>query len=263
MHIPFIDGSIRNGMPARRKNVLVWTDRRMADRVVANSLAGLKANRIPKAKGRVVHNGFDATRLYEGVDELPGSPEQFRVVMTGRMLPQKDFGTFLDAARILAGLEPGRWLFVAVGWGGNRQSLVERNADLVERKVVVFPEGRHEVIGLVRACHAGVLLTTPKVHAEGLANSIIEYMACGLPVVCSDSGGNRELIQDGVSGFVIPATDPYVLVQKLLVLREDPDLARQMGERGRRKVLDELSVQQMVLATTEVYEELCGGSQDE
>jgi glycosyltransferase involved in cell wall biosynthesis len=183
--------------------------------------------------------------------------------MTGRMLPQKDFGTFLDAARILAGLEPGRWLFVAVGWGGNRQSLVERNADLVERKVVVFPEGRHEVIGLVRACHAGVLLTTPKVHAEGLANSIIEYMACGLPVVCSDSGGNRELIQDGVSGFVIPATDPYVLVQKLLVLREDPDLARQMGERGRRKVLDELSVQQMVLATTEVYEELCGGSRDE
>jgi glycosyltransferase involved in cell wall biosynthesis len=258
MRIPFIDGSIRNAMPPARKKALVWIDRRLADRVVSNSFAGLKANGISRAKGRVVRNGFDTTRLSAAVEELPASPGQCRVIMTGRMLPQKDFGSFLQAARILANLEPDRWLFAPVGWGGERESLMERNADLVERKAVVFPEGRHEVMGLVRGCHVGVLLTTPKVHAEGLANSIIEYMACGLPVVCSESGGNRELVDDGVSGFVIPAVDPFALVQKLLALREDPDLAREMGERGRQKVLEQLSVQQMVLATIKVYEELCG-----
>jgi glycosyltransferase involved in cell wall biosynthesis len=257
MHVPLIDGSIRNGMAAARRKTLVRVNHRLADLVVANSRAGLKANKIPEPKGRVLHNGFDMARLSVAEEESPGSPGRFKVVMTGRMMRQKDYATFLSAARILDGLEPGRWLFAAVGWGPDGQALAEQNADLVESGSVVFPGGRPEVIGLVRHCDAGVLLTTPKIHAEGLANSLIEYMACGLPVVCCESGGNRELVEDGVSGFVIPAADPYALVQKLLVLRGDPDLARRMGDAARRRVLDDLSVERMVAAAIGIYEEVC------
>ncbi len=255
--IPFVDGSIRNAVTPGRRQILARVNHRLAQRVIANSLAGLRANRIPKDKGRVVYNGFDSTRLVHATEELPGTAGRFKVVMTGRMSPQKDYNTFLEAARILAGLEPDRWSFIAVGGGPDRQSLSDRYADLTERNAVLFPELRDEVIGLVRGCHVGVLLTSPRIHAEGLANSIMEYMACGLPVVCTDSGGNRELVEDGRTGFVIPASDPAVLVQRLLFLRDNPEVARTMGEEGQLRVLRDLSVQQMVSATIRVYEEVC------
>lgn len=258
MHIPLVDGSIRTGMAGKRK-APARLNHRLADLVVANSKAGLTAYGVPQRKGRVVHNGFDESRLSAAREELPGSANRFKVIMTGRMTPQKDYANFLRAARILAGLEPGRWLFAAVGWGPGGQGFMDQNSDLVGSGSLVFPGGRPEVMGLVRSCDAGVLLTDPKVAAEGLANSLIEYMACGLPVVCCDTGGNRELVEDGVSGFVIPAGDPYALVQKLLVLRDDPDLARRMGDKARRRVLDDLSVERMVAGTIGVYEELCGG----
>jgi glycosyltransferase involved in cell wall biosynthesis len=257
MRIPLIDGSIRNGMAAAQRKTLVRVNHRLSDLVVANSLAGLKANKIPERKGRVLRNGFDVDRLSDAEEELPGSPGRFKVIMTGRMMPQKDYATFLSAARILDGLEPERWLFAAVGWGPDGQAFMEQNADLIASGAVVLPGGRPEVIGLVRHCDAGVLLTNHRIHAEGLANSLIEYMACGLPVVCCDSGGNRELVEDGVSGFVIPAADPYALVQKLLVLRGDPDLARRMGDAGRQRVLGDLSVERMVTTAIGIYEEVC------
>jgi glycosyltransferase involved in cell wall biosynthesis len=115
------------------------------------------------------------------------------------------------------------------------------------------------VIGLVRGAQAGVLLTSPQIATEGLANSIIEYMACGLPVVCTDGEGTRELVEDGASGFLIPGRDPQALVERLTFLRDNPESAREMGEQGCRRVLTHLGVPQMVSATVEVYEELCLG----
>ena len=69
----------------------------------------------------------------------------------------------------------------------------------------------------------------------------------------------RAFVEDGVPVSVIPAADPYALVQKLLVLRDDSDLARRMGDAAERKVLDGLSVEHMVASAIGVYEELCGG----
>ena len=50
-------------------------------------------------------------------------------------------------------------------------------------------------------------MTNVGVHAEGCSNAIMEYMACGLPVVCSDSGGSAELVRDGRDGYVIAPHD--------------------------------------------------------
>ncbi len=118
------------------------------------------------------------------------------VVMAARMHPAKDWRLFFEAARALAREEPG-WRFVAVGDGPERATLLAEAADLVDAGVMEFPEGGLEVLPLIAAADIGVLVTDPRYHAEGCSNSIMEYMACGLPVVCTDSGGNPELVPTG------------------------------------------------------------------
>jgi glycosyltransferase involved in cell wall biosynthesis len=67
---------------------------------------------------------------------------------------------------------------------------------------------------------------------QELSNSIMEYMACELPVICTDSGGNRELVVDGETGFIIPPEDVDSFTEKLLFLKNNPDISHRMGNEG-------------------------------
>jgi glycosyltransferase involved in cell wall biosynthesis len=111
-----------------------------------------------------------------------------------------------------------------------------------------------EVVPILAAADIGVLLTDSRYHAEGLPNSIMEYMACGLPVVCTDSGGNREIVLDGYTGLLVPSRDPAAVVDALRLLLEDPQKARLFGETGRERVRQEFSTEAMVEKTMTVYE---------
>ena len=106
--IPLIDGSIRSGGVLSHRSSMYWWTARLADQVVANSRSGLAAHPVPRRKGRVIHNGFDNARIPPERPALQSSDERFRVVMAARMAPEKDFDTFLSAARLLSREERGR-----------------------------------------------------------------------------------------------------------------------------------------------------------
>jgi glycosyltransferase involved in cell wall biosynthesis len=252
--IPLVDASIQDGaVPARRGRVV----RRMtsfADVVIANSQAGLDAFGIDEERGRVVRNGFDPDRwaLCGSVGrETDGAT---RVVMTGRMHRHKDYRTLLDAARILDQADPGGWNFMAVGSGEDRGALMSNYLDLLNSGVVTFPEAGQEVLGLVSRSNVGVLLTNTVHHAEGIPNSVMEYMACGLPVICTDSGGNRELVMEGETGLLVPADDVDAVVKQLQFLRSNPDIAQRMGEAGRERIAEVFTVDALVSGTIDAYE---------
>jgi glycosyltransferase involved in cell wall biosynthesis len=80
-------------------------------------------------------------------------------------------------------------------------------------------------------------------------------MALGLPAVCTDAGGNHEVVLDGVTGLVVPPGDPEALVRALGSLRTHADVRKRMGEAGRARVEREYSVGAMVRSMTAVYEE--------
>ena len=255
--IPWVDGTIRIGWVAREHVLRARVALALADRVVANSQTGLDAWGIPRAKGQVIYNAFDPERwpLTEGHNRT--SHEPFTVVMTGRMSPVKDFHSFISAARLLAASDrENSWRFLAIGSGPQRVDLMESASDLVNEGVMVFPDAGLEVLPHIRDADVGVLMTNPALLAEGCSNSIMEYMACGLPVVCSESGGNRELVVDGRTGFVIPPLDADALSERLRYLRSRPDVVTQMGKAGRERIIREFTVQSMVQKTVAVYDEL-------
>ena len=256
LHIPWIDGSIRVGWIPREHARRARFALGLADRVIANSQAGLDAWGIPASRGRVVYNGLDPERRASATGSRPAG-DPFTVVMAARMSPAKDFTTFLQAARLITAQASGQtWRFLALGAGSSRAALIESASDLIEKGIVSFVDAGLEVFPYLRTAHAGVLMTNPDRLAEGCSNTILEYMAWGLPVVCGDSGGNREVVIEGKTGFVVPALDARALADRLVRLREHPLEAAEMGRAGARRIEEEFTVQNLARNTVSVYEEL-------
>ena len=257
--VPLVDGAIRSGVAVKDPLRLRRLGRAFATTVVANSRAGLLASNVPRAKGAVVHNGFDDSRVWDGADVVTddssaGDRERpFTVVMTGRMVPAKDYRTVIRAARLLTRRDSA-WRFVLVGDGEDRSQLIVEAADLVSAGVVEYPEPTLEVLPHVRRAHVGVLMTNPVLHQEGISNSILEYMACGLPAICGEGGGNREVVADGITGFVIPPSDAVELAAKLTWLRQHDSERWMMGDAGRRRVEEVFSIERMVADYVRIYE---------
>jgi glycosyltransferase involved in cell wall biosynthesis len=264
--VPLIDGTVRSGVPETDHPHLRRLGMAFAATIVANSRAGLLASSGARAKGIVVYNGFDWSRVDAAhvtmrADDCPagGAQRPFIVVMTGRMVPVKDFRTVIRAARLLC--QGNRaWRFVLIGDGEDRAQLMSEAADLVNEGIVEYPEPDLEVLQHVRRAHAGVLMTNPAYGQEGLSNSIMEYMACGLPVVCGEGGGNREVVLDGTTGFVIPPSDAGELARKLVWLREHESERKAMGNAGRRRIDEVFSIERMVAGFVGVYENALGVS---
>jgi glycosyltransferase involved in cell wall biosynthesis len=256
--IPLIDGSIRMGSVPQelgrpRRGIMRW-----ADLVVANSRAGLEAWRVPAAKGRVIYNAFDAVRL-SAVPEArraPGGDGRCGVVMAARMAEPKDFRTLIEAARLLEGESPGGWRFSLVGDGPDRAELVSAAGDLVARGAVRFVDGGLEAAGEILSADIGVLSTDPAILAEGCSNALLEYMACGLPVVSTDSGGCGELVREGVEGYLVAPRDPRALARRLADLQADRGLRERMGSAGRSRVGTDFTIERMASEYVSAYEEV-------
>jgi glycosyltransferase involved in cell wall biosynthesis len=255
LRIPVVDGSIRMGSVPREFGRPRRSIMHFAALVVANTRAGLDAWRVGPDKGRVIYNAFDDERLLASPRPADRSSDVFTAVMAARMEPPKDFETVVRAARLLSRMDSGRWRFVLVGDGSDRPRLLHMAEDLVAEGAITFPGGADEVMGLLRTSDVGLLLSDPSILAEGCSNSIMEYMACGLPVVCADSGGSRELVHTGESGFVIPPCDPVALADRLVYLREHPSVCAAMGMAGKARMRRDFTVARMTSDYAEVYAE--------
>jgi glycosyltransferase involved in cell wall biosynthesis len=256
LSIIFIDGSIRIAGTTRH----YWRRRitfLLSDHIVANSYAGLRGFQAPAHKSRVIYNAIDPQRLTLLEPRHSQHKEITKVVMTGRISPFKDFRSFFEAARRLDAQEPGHWKFIAIGGGDEKDRIEFRQlaGDLVTSGVVDLPDAGLEVIPYLQDANIGVLLSA-SCFKEGTSNSIMEYMVCGLPVICSDSGGNRELVVDGETGFIIPSENVDLLVEKLLYCKNHPDLSEVMGRAGYQRVMSLYTIERMIADYEILYSQL-------
>ena len=254
LKVPLINCNIRMGMKPLRREFGFRLGMIFAARVIANSKAGLAAWNIKPERGRVVYNGFDPERLVLCQRQHHEQGVQFSVVMTGRMSADKDYRSFFLASRILSDTPRLAWHFMAVGNGPDHSNLRRENLDLITAGRAEIMDGSIEVLPIVSQAEVGVLLSP---HGEGCSNSILEYMACGLPVICSEDGGNRELVVDGETGFIVPPpSDIRALAERLLYLREHQEEGRRMGDAGKQRLLENFSIEKMVDGMLRVYAEV-------
>ena len=197
-------------------------------------------------EGRSVQTDRWRTRKDFGVDSgtcLIGT--------VGRLTPVKGIPYLLQAARIL--LRQGANVKVlVVGDGSIRQDLMTQTRDLGVSENVVFLGHREDTDELLQALDIFVLPSL----SEGIPMALLEAMAASRAVVASRVGGIPEIIEDGFEGFLVEPMDVDSLAERCRLLIESPDVARKMGEQGRKRVERDFSATAMADRVASVYKEL-------
>jgi len=161
--------------------------------------------------------------------------------------PVKAHDVLLQAAKRVAASMPNVH-FVLVGEGSERNRLQHLAFSLGIGAAVHFLGERRDIPDILAALDVGILSS----HSESFSNSIVEYMAAGLPVVATDIGGSREAVEDGVTGILVPPGDDIRLADAILAV-----FARgsrlDMGEAGRRRAVERFGVSTMVRLHEDIY----------
>jgi glycosyltransferase involved in cell wall biosynthesis len=162
-----------------------------------------------------------------------------KLLSVGRLVPMKGFDVLLHA---LADLR-SRGMDVTctvIGEGPERARLQALRSALGLDAVVEFPGAmpHGEVVGHMSDATLMVLpcVVAPNGQSDGIPNVLMESMANGLPVVSTRISGIPELVEDGVSGRLVPAGDALALADAVQALLEDPRLCDALADAGRRKV---------------------------
>ena len=247
--IPCINGSIRDvGIDVGWAYAFKRFFLKKADRVISNSAAGLKKYKVA---GQVIYNVVDTSRF------LPQSKTgEFNVIMTANFSDYKDHDTFL---RAMADLLQDKVIDNAylVGDGPNRQ----KHMDWITSACPALLSKVH-FTGIVRNveeylanCQIGVLCSTKR-FSEGISNSVLEYMAAGLVPIATDTGAAREIIKDGVNGFLFAPGDRQRIVNVIKQMKGDPKQKEIIVEAAKETINERFDLKTNMAAYARLYREL-------
>jgi glycosyltransferase involved in cell wall biosynthesis len=191
----------------------------------------------------VIHCGVD-TEFFRPREETSGE-RPFTILSVGTLHEVKGQSYLVEACRLLreARIELACKI---VGDGPDRKSLSRQiaSAGLAEHVTLLGRRDRTEVAELLRTADvlAASSVPTRSGKREGIPVVLMEAMASGIPVVASGISGIPELVEDGLTGLLVPPGDPEALARALSRLHDDPLLRRELGLAGREKVVEEFDV---------------------
>jgi glycosyltransferase involved in cell wall biosynthesis len=229
----------------------VSTDRWFHGHLHISEYSRRQAGHEGSARAHVIMGGVDADKFGPGED---GAGDVRPVLYVGRLMPHKGVDDLVEAL-------PEGMRLELIG-RPYHEEFVRDLRRLAEGKDVCF---RHDCddAALVEAYRRALCVVLPSVYRtryggetrvpELLGQTLLEGMACGVPAVCTDVASMPEVVEDGVTGFVVPPNDPAALRQKLVWLRENPARRREMGEAARRRVLEKFNWPAVVRNCLEIY----------
>jgi glycosyltransferase involved in cell wall biosynthesis len=232
------------------------------DQLIAVSkaiVAKIADERPGLAPVRLIYNGVDLAR-YDRQQPTPELRDQFGlepgsqvVGVVARLEPEKGHQTLIDAWPHVLRSVPDAYLLV-VGEGSLRDRLEARAAANRVAHRVVFTGRRDDIPAVTASFDVAVLPS----HREAQGLSILEAMALSRPVVASDVGGIPEMIQDGVTGLLVPHDQPEALATAIVRLLSDRAYAATIARAGHDLVHDRFCIELMVRAIEDIYEEGAG-----
>ncbi|SHO51482.1 glycosyltransferase [Desulfopila aestuarii] len=237
--------------------------------IIANSWAGAKFNSkmqgLPVDRYRVIHNGIDTNRFFprpnlnEYKTSLGFDISDRLVGMFASFKTQKNHMLALKAMkRVFNQIPNTKFLMVGeklhAGMHGS-DAYYNKIWTLVDqigiREHCFFLGNRDDVEKLYCACDLTIL---PSLF-EGTPNALLESMACGTPVIATDVSDNSIIIQDGISGLIVPLGDDQLLSEKIIGLLRNKTLLQQYGENASRRIIKEYTSKKLAEKTAFVYEE--------
>ena len=214
---------------------------------------------VPATRIDQVYNGVDTARFFPSpggraaIDACPfREADHWLVGTVGRMEKVKDQTNLARAFVTAVAADPearARLRLVLVGDGKLKREIEAILESAGVRELAWFAGERTDVVPILQGLDCFVLPSL----AEGVSNTILEAMACGLPVVATRVGANAELVEQNLTGRTVPAADSDALAREIGAYFATPGLARQHGHAARRRVERRFSLERMVEDYDRVY----------
>jgi glycosyltransferase involved in cell wall biosynthesis len=210
---------------------------------------------------RVIYNAVDPERFYEPDPVYRTKllryfrrPPRRIVGAAGRLSPEKGFDVLVEAAERVVKRDPSVG-FILFGEG--------RCLGQLRRRIRAAGLGDAFVLGgfrsdLDRFLPFFDLLALPS-YTEGMPNVVLEAFAAGVPVAATAVGGSPEVIEDGVSGYLVPPGDPGDLADRICQALDSDDVLRDMGMHGRQRVHQQFTFAAQARQYKRLFAELKGG----
>ncbi|MCI0684031.1 MAG: glycosyltransferase family 4 protein [Gemmataceae bacterium] len=202
-------------------------------------------------RAHVIYGGVDVAKFAPASDgpEQPGP-----VVYVGRLMAHKGVDHLVEAVPADMDLE-------LIGRPYDARYVADLQALAAGKRVRFVTTCEDD--GLVRAYQRALCVVLPSVYRdrygresrvpELLGQTLLEGMACGIPAICTNVASMPEVVEDGVTGFVVAPNDSAALRARLLWLRAHPDEARAMGQAARRRVLELFTWSRVVERCLDIY----------
>jgi sugar transferase (PEP-CTERM/EpsH1 system associated) len=230
---------------------------------VSQDLARYLARRVGVAQPRIrqVYNGVDTARFAPRPPGAPrpalpdgfAGPDDILIGTVGRLQPVKDQATLLRAFARLRETQPALWprLRLAIVGGGPLEAELQALAAELDVGAQLWLSGARDDVPAILASFDVFVLPS---LSEGISNTILEAMACGLPVLATGVGGNLELVKDGVCGRFFTPGDVDALSGLLAAYGGDAGLRGAHGAAARHIAVEEFSMAAMVNNYMAVYD---------
>jgi glycosyltransferase involved in cell wall biosynthesis len=227
-----------------RKTDVVVVPSRFLEDLMVDALHG------DRKKFRVIPNGIEAERFVPktggaALREELGLPAKAPVVgMVANFVPVKNHVALIRAVpKILARVPEA--VFVFIGEGPLKSEMMAMGRSLGVGDHLKFLGFRSDTDRIIPLCTIGMLCS----HVETHGIALIEFMACGVPVVAPKVGGIPEIVTHGGDGLLMDRTDPDEIARAVTALLTDPDSLRRFGEAARKKVDQRFTWERMIRST--------------
>jgi L-malate glycosyltransferase len=233
----------------------IWKEAKF---VVANSLEFKKLALITnnKQKIEIITNGIDideffAKKIENRTDERLGD---FKIICCARIIARKGINFIIEALGILKDRGINLKLEI-IGEGNQKEELKELTRNLKLEEEVSF-------LGLIKHSELPNFYTQANVSVsaslnEGMSNTMLESLACGLPIIATKTGGTDEIVREGINGFVVKMNSAQDIADKLEILFKDYSLEKRMSQASRELAL-RMSWKNIAKEYSNLYKEISG-----
>ena len=211
---------------------------------------------VPAGRTTTVHEGIDVEHVLAApavnVHEAFWLPHHAPVVgNVAALVPHKGQRYLIDAAHLVVREIPDA-RFIILGEGELREALERQVREHHLEKHVLLPGFRTDVLGCIKSFDVFAMSSV----TEGLGTSLLDAMACSRPIVATRTGGIPEVVEEAVTGHLVPPRDAPGLARAIIEQLRNERLRKQMGEAGFARVNERFTVDRMVAETSAAYAEV-------